>query len=119
MATVYIAKISEFTGKDNNTTPQKWLDKIQKTGDANAGLKDKLIKKVHPHVPADLATAIRHVKNYEMAIKEANYTNLVNLAIEKTSSAAEEKIDQLTKKVENYFTNQQQQQQLQRYQLPQ
>ncbi|KAG9301597.1 hypothetical protein G9A89_016667 [Geosiphon pyriformis] len=52
-----------------------------------------------------------------MAIEEANCTKLVNLAIGKTSSAAEEKIDQLTKKVENYFTNQQQQPQ--RYQPPQ
>ncbi|KAG9297794.1 hypothetical protein G9A89_000099 [Geosiphon pyriformis] len=81
-----------------------------------AGLKDKLIKKVCPHAPEDLATAIQQVKNYEMAIEEANCTKLVNLAIGETSSTAEEKIDQLTKKVENYFTNQQQQQQLQRYQ---
>ncbi|KAG9289427.1 hypothetical protein G9A89_007988 [Geosiphon pyriformis] len=98
MATAYIAKIPEFT----------------------AGLKDKLIKKVHPHVPTDLATAIRHVKSYEMAMEEANHTKLVNLAIGETSSAAEEKIDQLTKKIESYFTNQQQQQQQpQRYQPPQ
>ncbi|KAG9300123.1 hypothetical protein G9A89_000863 [Geosiphon pyriformis] len=83
-------------------------------------LKDKLIKKVHSHAPADLATAIRHVKSYEMAMKEANHTKLVNLVIGKTSSAAEEKIDQLTKKVESYFTNQQQQQQQpQKYQPPQ
>ncbi|KAG9291133.1 hypothetical protein G9A89_013005 [Geosiphon pyriformis] len=53
-----------------------------------------------------------------MAMEEANRTKLVNLAIEETSLAAEEKIDQLTKKVENYFTNQQQQQP-QRYQPPQ
>ncbi|KAG9288480.1 hypothetical protein G9A89_015686 [Geosiphon pyriformis] len=33
-----------------------------------------------------------------MAIEEANHTKLVNLAIGETSSAAEEKIDQLTKK---------------------
>ncbi|KAG9295726.1 hypothetical protein G9A89_001743 [Geosiphon pyriformis] len=45
-----------------------------------------------------------------MAMEEANCTKLVNLAIGETSSAAEEKIDQLTKKVKNYFTNQQQQQ---------
>ncbi|KAG9303051.1 hypothetical protein G9A89_022140 [Geosiphon pyriformis] len=63
-----------------------------------AGLKDKLIKKVHSHAPADLATAIRHVKSYEMAIEEANHTKLVNLVIEETSLAAEEKIDQFTKK---------------------
>ncbi|KAG9305323.1 hypothetical protein G9A89_007818 [Geosiphon pyriformis] len=69
-------------------------------------LKDKLIKKVCPHAPVDLATAIRHTKNYKMTIEEANHTKLVNLAIGETSSAAEEKIDQLTKKVESYFTNQ-------------
>ncbi|KAG9297776.1 hypothetical protein G9A89_011291 [Geosiphon pyriformis] len=52
-----------------------------------AGLKDKLIKK--------------HAKRYEMAMEKANCTKLVNLAIEKTSSAAEKKIDQLTKKPQN------------------
>ncbi|KAG9303132.1 hypothetical protein G9A89_005090 [Geosiphon pyriformis] len=167
MATAYIAKIPEFTGKNNDTSLQEWLDKVQKAGDANgwitarmlkaipyflqrtvgkwfenleepfenwqafkdaflqqftnnntfitlrnhfhnikqetsktfiAGLKDKLIKKVHPHVSADLATAIRHTKSYKMAMEEANHTKLVNLAIGETSSAAEKKIDQLTKK---------------------
>ncbi|KAG9303518.1 hypothetical protein G9A89_018414 [Geosiphon pyriformis] len=205
MATAYIAKIPEFTGEDNDTSPQEWLDKVQKAGNANgtaekwfenleepfenwqafkdaflqqftdnnisitlrnhfcnikqetsetvitylgrfnkllrriqqletndyysdaqvldqfiAGLKDKLIKKVRSHAPADLTTAIRHAKSYEMAMKEVNHTKLVNLAIGETSSAAEEKIDQLTKKVESYFTNQQQQQQQpQKYQPPQ
>ncbi|KAG9298849.1 hypothetical protein G9A89_015870 [Geosiphon pyriformis] len=76
-----------------------------------AGLKDKLIKKVCPHASEDLATAIQQTKNYEMAMEEANHTKLVNLTIKETSLAAEEKINQLTKKVENYFTNQQQQQQ--------
>ncbi|KAG9302227.1 hypothetical protein G9A89_020661 [Geosiphon pyriformis] len=183
MTTAYIAKIPEFTGKNNNTSPQEWLNKVQKAGDANgtaeewfenleklfenwqafkdaflqqftnnntsitlrnhfhnikqetsesvitylerfnkllrqiqqletnnyysdaqildqfiAGLKDKLIKKVCSYAPADLATAIRHAKSYEMAMKEANHTKLVNFAIGETSSAAEEKIDQLTKK---------------------
>ncbi|KAG9288223.1 hypothetical protein G9A89_020529 [Geosiphon pyriformis] len=82
------------------------------------GLKDKLIKKVCLHASEDLNSAIEHVKRYEMAMEKANYTKLVNLAIRETSSAAEKKIDQLTKKVENYFTNQQQQQP-QRYQPPQ
>ncbi|KAG9288047.1 hypothetical protein G9A89_017642 [Geosiphon pyriformis] len=130
MATAYIAKIPEFTGKNNDTSPQEWLDKVQKAGDANGwivfenleelfenwqafkdaflqqftdnntsitlrncfynikqetsetfivGLKDKLIKKVRPHASADLATAIRHVKSYKMAIEEANHTKLTNL----------------------------------------
>ncbi|KAG9298765.1 hypothetical protein G9A89_012833 [Geosiphon pyriformis] len=199
ITTAYIAKIPEFTGEDNNTSPQEWLDKVQKTGDANgwnaakmlkfenleepfenwqafkdaflqqftdnntsitlknyfrnikqetsetviiylgrfnkllrqiqqletndyysntqildqfiAELKDKLIKKVCPYALADLATAIKHAKNYEIAMEKVNHTKLVNLTIGETSSAAEEKIDQLTKKVESYFTNQQQQQQ--------
>ncbi|KAG9286936.1 hypothetical protein G9A89_001174 [Geosiphon pyriformis] len=58
-----------------------------------AGLKNKLIKKVRPHAPKNLATAIRHAKNYKMAMKEANHTKLVNLAIGETNSAAEKKID--------------------------
>ncbi|KAG9304668.1 hypothetical protein G9A89_021448 [Geosiphon pyriformis] len=147
MATAYIAKIPEFTGEDNDTSLQEWLDKIQKAEDVNgwiaarmlkaipyffqgtagewfenleepfenwqafkdaflqqftdnntfitlrncfcnikqktsetfiAGLKDKLIKKVHPYAPTDLTTAIRHAKSYEMAMKKANHTKLTN-----------------------------------------
>ncbi|KAG9301745.1 hypothetical protein G9A89_003291 [Geosiphon pyriformis] len=87
MATAYITKIPEFTSEDNDISPQKWLDQVQKAGDANTGLKDKLIKKVCPHIPTDLATAIRHVKNYEMAMEEANHTKFVNLAIGKTTTS--------------------------------
>ncbi|KAG9292931.1 hypothetical protein G9A89_016293 [Geosiphon pyriformis] len=114
ITTAYIAKIPEFTGEDNNTSPQEWLDKVQKAGDTNgwiaarmlkailyilqgtaeewfenleepfenwqfiAELKDKLIKKVCPHAPADLATAIRHVKSYKIAMEEANHSKLTN-----------------------------------------
>ncbi|KAG9293029.1 hypothetical protein G9A89_016391 [Geosiphon pyriformis] len=176
--TAYITKISEFNGKDIETSSQEWLNQVTKTGDANRwnatkmlrtilyflkgtadewfenlttpfndwtafktafleqftdnntsitlqnhfrnikqepSESDKLIKKICLHAPEDLNTAIQHVKRYEMAMEETNYTKLVNLAIGETSSVAEEKIDQLTKKVENYFTNQQQQQP-QRYQ---
>ncbi|KAG9287751.1 hypothetical protein G9A89_004154 [Geosiphon pyriformis] len=178
MTTAYIAKIPEFTGENNDTSLQEWLDKVQKAGDANgwiaarmlkaifyflqkiagkwfenleepfenwqafkdaflqqftnnnisitlcnhfrnikqetsktildqfiAGLKNKLIKKVRSHAPADLAITIRHIKNYEMAMEEANHTKLVNLTIGKTSLAAEEKINQLTKKNNNNRIN--------------
>ncbi|KAG9300418.1 hypothetical protein G9A89_010043 [Geosiphon pyriformis] len=71
----------------------------------------KLIKKVRPHAPKDLNFTIQHVKRYKMAMEEANHTKLVNLAIGETSSAAEEKIDQLTKK-------QYQQPPTQHYQVP-
>ncbi|KAG9300748.1 hypothetical protein G9A89_023546 [Geosiphon pyriformis] len=84
-----------------------------------AGLKDKLIKKVCPHVPEDLNSAIQYVKRYEMAIEEANHTKLVNLAIGEPSSAAEEKIDQLTKKPAPQPIQQQYQQPpTQHYQVP-
>ncbi|KAG9292523.1 hypothetical protein G9A89_002158 [Geosiphon pyriformis] len=54
-----------------------------------------------------------------MVMEEANRTKLVNLAIEKTSSAAEKKIDQLTKKPTPQPIQQQYQQPLtQHYQVP-
>ncbi|KAG9294095.1 hypothetical protein G9A89_015505 [Geosiphon pyriformis] len=34
--------------------------------------------KVCSHAPEDLATAIRHAKNYEMTIEETNHTKLIN-----------------------------------------
>ncbi|KAG9286056.1 hypothetical protein G9A89_022733 [Geosiphon pyriformis] len=35
IATAYIAKIPEFTSEDNDTSPQEWLNKVQKAEDAN------------------------------------------------------------------------------------
>ncbi|KAG9300868.1 hypothetical protein G9A89_015324, partial [Geosiphon pyriformis] len=46
MATAYIAKISEFTGKDNDTSPQEWLDKVQKAGDANGWIAARMLKAI-------------------------------------------------------------------------
>ncbi|KAG9306319.1 hypothetical protein G9A89_018202 [Geosiphon pyriformis] len=121
----YLGKFNKLLRRICQLETNEYYSNAQILDQFIAGLKDKLIKKVCPHVPEDLATAIQQAKNYEIAMEEANYTKLVNLAIGETSSAAEKKIDQLTKKVENYFTNQQQQQQPQqsqqpqRYQLPQ
>ncbi|KAG9286415.1 hypothetical protein G9A89_014581 [Geosiphon pyriformis] len=114
---IYIGKFNKLLRQIRQLETNDYYSDAQILDQFIAGLKDKLIKKVHPHVPEDLNSAIQHAKRYEMAIEEANHTKLVNLAIGETSSAAEEKIDQLTKKVENYFTNQQQQPQ--RYQPPQ
>ncbi|KAG9303799.1 hypothetical protein G9A89_018696 [Geosiphon pyriformis] len=46
MATVYIAKIPEFTGEDNDTSPQEWLDKVQKAGDANGWIVARMLKAI-------------------------------------------------------------------------
>ncbi|KAG9291638.1 hypothetical protein G9A89_022057 [Geosiphon pyriformis] len=114
----YIRKFNKLLRQIRQLETNDYYSDAQILDQFIADLKDKLIKKVRPHVPEDLNSAIQHAKRYEMAMEKANHTKLVNLAIGKTSSAAEEKIDQLTKKVENYFTNQQQQQP-QRYQPPQ
>ncbi|KAG9303441.1 hypothetical protein G9A89_013767 [Geosiphon pyriformis] len=106
------AFLQQFTNNNISITLRNHFHNIkQETSETFiAELKDKLIKKVRLHAPADLTTAIRHAKSYEMAMEEANYTKLVNLAIGETSLTAKKKIDQFTKKVESYFTNQQQQQ---------
>ncbi|KAG9298679.1 hypothetical protein G9A89_012747 [Geosiphon pyriformis] len=46
MATAYIAKIPEFTGEDNDTSPQEWLDKVQKAGDANGWIAARMLKTI-------------------------------------------------------------------------
>ncbi|KAG9290013.1 hypothetical protein G9A89_010319 [Geosiphon pyriformis] len=114
----YIGKFNKLLKQIRQLETNNYYSDAQILDQFIAGLKDKLIKKVRPHAPEDLNSAIQYVKRYKMAMEEANCTKLVNLAIGKTSSTAEKKIDQLTKKVENYFTNQQQQQP-QRYQPPQ
>ncbi|KAG9304287.1 hypothetical protein G9A89_019849 [Geosiphon pyriformis] len=114
----YIGKFNKLFRQIRQLETNNYYSNAQILDQFITGLKDKLIKKICPHVPEDLNSAIQHAKRYEMAIEETNCTKLVNLAIKETSSAAEEKIDQFTKKVENYFTNQQQQQS-QRYQPPQ
>ncbi|KAG9296268.1 hypothetical protein G9A89_014860 [Geosiphon pyriformis] len=74
---------------------------------------------LRPHAPKDLNSAIQHAKRYEMAMEETNHTKLVNLAIEETSSVAEEKIDQLTKKpIPQLIQQQYQQPPTQHYQVP-
>ncbi|KAG9290000.1 hypothetical protein G9A89_010306 [Geosiphon pyriformis] len=114
----YIGKFNKLLRQIRQLKTNDYYSDAQILDQFIAGLKDKLIKKVCPHAPEDLNSAIQHAKRYEIAMEETNCTKLVNLAIRETSSTAEKKIDQLTKKVENYFTNQQQQQP-QRYQLPQ
>ncbi|KAG9294979.1 hypothetical protein G9A89_017773 [Geosiphon pyriformis] len=46
MATAYIAKILEFTNEDNNTSPQEWLNKVQKAEDANGWNAAKMLKAI-------------------------------------------------------------------------
>ncbi|KAG9303305.1 hypothetical protein G9A89_013631 [Geosiphon pyriformis] len=94
----YIGKFNKLLRQIRQLETNDYYSNAQILNQFIAGLKDKLIKKVCPHAPEDLNSAIQHAKRYEIAIEEANHTKLVNLAIEETSSAAEKKIDQLTKK---------------------
>ncbi|KAG9293018.1 hypothetical protein G9A89_016380 [Geosiphon pyriformis] len=101
----YIGKFNKLLRRIRQLETNDYYSDAQILDQFITGLKNKLIKKVRPHVPEDLNSAIQHAKRYKMAMEEANRTKLVNLAIEEPSSAAEEKIDQFTKKVKNYFTN--------------
>ncbi|KAG9288064.1 hypothetical protein G9A89_017659 [Geosiphon pyriformis] len=101
----YLEKFNKLLRKICQLETNKYYFNAQILNQFIAELKDKLIKKVCSHAPKDLATAIQQAKNYEMAIEEANRTKLVNLAIGETSSAAEKKIDQLTKKLQQNQQN--------------
>ncbi|KAG9300042.1 hypothetical protein G9A89_018319 [Geosiphon pyriformis] len=46
MASTYIAKISEFTEEDSETSPQKWLDKVSKAGDVNGWNTARMLKAI-------------------------------------------------------------------------
>ncbi|KAG9284280.1 hypothetical protein G9A89_002090 [Geosiphon pyriformis] len=74
------AFLQQFTDNNISITLRNHFYNIkQETSETFiAGLKDKLIKKVCPHAPADLAIAIRHAKSYKMAMEEANHTKLTN-----------------------------------------
>ncbi|KAG9289154.1 hypothetical protein G9A89_022463 [Geosiphon pyriformis] len=94
----YIGKFNKLLRQICQLKTNNYYSDAQILDQFIAGLKDKLIKKVCPHVPENLNSVIQHTKRYEIAMEEANCTKLVNLAIGETSSAAEEKIDQLAKK---------------------
>ncbi|KAG9300014.1 hypothetical protein G9A89_009742 [Geosiphon pyriformis] len=76
--------LQQFTNNNTSITLHNYFHNIkQETSETIldqfiARLKDKLIKKVCPHVPTDLAIAIKHAKNYKMTMKEANHTKLTN-----------------------------------------
>ncbi|KAG9302184.1 hypothetical protein G9A89_020618 [Geosiphon pyriformis] len=44
--TTYIAKISDFNGKDIETSPQEWLNQVTKTGDANGWNATRMLKTI-------------------------------------------------------------------------
>ncbi|KAG9290768.1 hypothetical protein G9A89_011731 [Geosiphon pyriformis] len=46
MASTYIAKIPEFTGEDSETSPQEWLEKVSKAGDANGWNTARMLKAI-------------------------------------------------------------------------
>ncbi|KAG9305298.1 hypothetical protein G9A89_007793 [Geosiphon pyriformis] len=115
----YIGKFNKLLRWIHQLETNNYYSDAQILDQFIAGLKDKLIKKVCPYAPEDLNSAIQHAKRYKMVIEEANCTKLVNLAIGETSSEAEKKIDQLTKKPTPQPIQQQYQQPpIQHYQVP-
>ncbi|KAG9300545.1 hypothetical protein G9A89_002423 [Geosiphon pyriformis] len=94
----YIGKFNKLFRRIRQLETNDYYSNAQILDQFIAGLKDKLIKKVCPHASEDLNSAIQHAKKYEMAMKEANRTKLVNLAIRETSSAAKKKLTNSQKK---------------------
>ncbi|KAG9288123.1 hypothetical protein G9A89_017718 [Geosiphon pyriformis] len=83
------AFLQQFTNNNTSITLRNHFHNIKQETFKTfiAELKNKLIKKVCPHAPTDLATAIRHAKNYEIAMEKANHTKFINLAIRKTTTS--------------------------------
>ncbi|KAG9286446.1 hypothetical protein G9A89_014612 [Geosiphon pyriformis] len=46
MTSTYITKISKFTGKNSKTSPQEWLNKVSKAGDANGWNAARMLKTI-------------------------------------------------------------------------
>ncbi|KAG9296729.1 hypothetical protein G9A89_001361 [Geosiphon pyriformis] len=46
IVSTYITKIPEFTEEDSETSPQKWLDKVLKAGDANGWNAARMLKAI-------------------------------------------------------------------------
>ncbi|KAG9306957.1 hypothetical protein G9A89_008717 [Geosiphon pyriformis] len=72
----YIEKFNKLLKQIHQLETNDYYSDAQILDQFIAGLKDKLIKKIRPHVPEDLNSAIQHAKRYEMAIEKANYTKL-------------------------------------------
>ncbi|KAG9288316.1 hypothetical protein G9A89_021347 [Geosiphon pyriformis] len=72
----YIRKFNKLLRQIRQFKTNDYYSDAQILDQFIAGLKDKLIKKIRPHVPKDLNSAIQHTKRYEMAMEEANRTKL-------------------------------------------
>ncbi|KAG9291022.1 hypothetical protein G9A89_012894 [Geosiphon pyriformis] len=73
----YIGKFNKLLRQIHQLKTNDYYSDAQILDQFIAGLKDKLIKKVHPHAPENLNSVIQHTKRYEMAMKEANSTKLL------------------------------------------
>ncbi|KAG9297988.1 hypothetical protein G9A89_018816 [Geosiphon pyriformis] len=72
----YIGKFNKLLRQIHQLKTNNYYSDAQILDQFIAGLKDKLIKKVCPHAPEDLNSAIQHAKRYKMAMEEANHTKL-------------------------------------------
>ncbi|KAG9293318.1 hypothetical protein G9A89_007564 [Geosiphon pyriformis] len=72
----YIGKFNKLLRRIRQLETNNYYSDAQILDQFIAGLKDKLIKKIHPHAPEDLNSAIQHTKRYEMTMEESNCTKL-------------------------------------------
>ncbi|KAG9287219.1 hypothetical protein G9A89_008849 [Geosiphon pyriformis] len=88
----YLRKFNKLLRRICQLETNEYYSNAQILDQFIAELKDKLIKKVCPHAPEDLATAIQQTKNYKMAIEEANHTklNFCHTALSEDRAAAQQ-----------------------------
>ncbi|KAG9298082.1 hypothetical protein G9A89_018165 [Geosiphon pyriformis] len=72
----YIGKFNKLFKQIRQLETNNYYSNAQILDQFIAGLKDKLIKKVCPHAPKDLNSAIQHAKRYKIAIEKTNHTKL-------------------------------------------
>ncbi|KAG9287612.1 hypothetical protein G9A89_019673 [Geosiphon pyriformis] len=74
----YLGKFNKLLRRICQLETNEYYSNAQILDQFIARLKDKLIKKVCPHAPEDLATTIQQVKNYKMAMEELKTISLTN-----------------------------------------
>ncbi|KAG9297746.1 hypothetical protein G9A89_011261 [Geosiphon pyriformis] len=72
----YIGKFNKLLRQIHQLETNDYYSDAQILDQFITGLKDKLIKKICPHAPENLNSAIQHAIRYEMAMEETNPTKL-------------------------------------------
>ncbi|KAG9307521.1 hypothetical protein G9A89_003844 [Geosiphon pyriformis] len=99
MATPYITRLTDFSGEKEETNVLNQFIR---------GLKSSILERICPVHPNSLSEAITLTRALELAEKEANHSQMVNIVMEENKTKTLEKRimqlgKELSKKIESYF----------------